>query len=127
MTGKYNSGIPAGSRLTQKGYEWLKDGLEKLKKEGTLDKIATLSQYAKEHLQCSMTQLALAWCVKNPNVSTVLLGATKTSQLEENLGAMAVVPRLTTDHMKAIDKIMGNKPETYHGYGGRGMRDLNTI
>ena len=127
LTGKYNSGIPEGSRLTQTGYEWLKDVLGKLQKDGTLEKIAKLSHYAEEHFGCSMAQLALAWCVKNPNVSTVLLGATKPSQLEENLAALNIVPKITAEHMLAIDDMMNNKPESYHGYGGRGMRDIHTI
>jgi len=127
LTGKYNSGIPEGSRLTQKGYEWLQEGLLRLQQDGTLEKIATLSQYAQEHFDCSMAQLALAWCVQNKNVSTVLLGATKPSQLEENLSALQVVSKLTDLHMAKIDEMMNNKPTAYQGYGGSGMRAIDTI
>ena len=74
-----------------------------------------------------MTQLALAWCVKNPNVSTVLLGATKLRQIEENLGALAVIPRLNGEIMSRIDGVLGNVPTRYQGFGGAGMRDLKTI
>ena len=74
-----------------------------------------------------MAQLALAWCVKNPNVSTVLLGATKPEQLEENLGAIGVARKMTADHMEAIESILANKPATYGGYGGSGMRTIDTI
>ena len=71
--------------------------------------------------------LALAWAVKNPNVTTVLLGATKPSQLTENLGAVDVARKLTAAHMARIDEILDNKPDAYSGYGGAGMRSLNTI
>ena len=74
-----------------------------------------------------MTQLALAWCVKNPNVSTVLLGATKPAQLEENLGAIAVARTLTASHMEAIEAILDNKPDAYAGFGGTGMRTIESI
>ena len=127
LTGKYNNGIPEGSRLTQKGYEWLHSFLAQFKQDGTLEKISELTDFAKETLGCSMAQLALAWCVKNSNVSTVLLGATKPSQLEENLAALDVVPKITDEHMQKIDKIMKNKPTSYQGYGGSGLREFHTI
>ena len=127
LTGKYNDGIPEGSRMAQAGYDWLIDILEKHRASGMLDNIRVLRDYAKEHFDCSVAQLALAWCVKNPNVSTVLLGATKTSQLEENVASLRVVPLLSQEHMTAIDAILGNKPTPYMGYGGKGMRSLYTI
>lgn len=127
LTGKYNDSIPAGSRMTQKGYEWLTGLLEQHRANGTIDKVRQLSAYAQEHLQCSMTQLALAWCVKNKNVSTVLLGATHPDQLSENLDALSVVERLSETHLAEIESILANKPEGYMGYGGRGMRALDTI
>ncbi|MEC8276428.1 MAG: aldo/keto reductase, partial [Myxococcota bacterium] len=80
-----------------------------------------------EELNCSMTQLALAWCVKNPNVSTVLLGATKLRQIEENLGALAVVPLLNDALMNRINRVLDNAPASYNGFGGKGMRDIQTI
>jgi voltage-dependent potassium channel beta subunit len=127
LTGKYNDGIPDDSRMTQAGYEWLKDDLQRYQNNGTLQKIRELTQYAQDTFGCSMTQLALAWCVKNPNVSTVLLGATKIAQLEENIGALAVVEKLTTKHMADIEKILANRPDAYMGYGGKGMRSFKTI
>ena len=83
--------------------------------------------FAREELDCSMTQLALAWTLKNPNVTTVLLGATRVAQLEENLGAVAVARKLTDDHLAAIEEILGTKPEPWSGYGGAGMRALDTL
>lgn len=127
LTGKYNDEIPEGSRMTQKGYEWLARVLEQHRENGNIDKVRRLTTYARTTFECSMTQLALAWCVKNPRVSTVLLGATRPEQMEENLGCLAVVEQMTEHHMTEIDALLGNKPEGYMGYGGRGMRTLDTI
>ena len=127
LTGKYNEGVPAGSRMTQPGYEWLQARLETLRDTGVIDKVRRLTDYAQAELGCTMSQLALAWCAKNPNVSTVLLGATKPEQLAENLGAIAVARRLTPQHLDAIEAIAGSKPEAYGGYGGAGMRDIATL
>lgn len=63
-----------------------------------------------EKLGGNVTQLSLAWCVKNPNVSTVILGATKTSQIEDNCKAMKLLPKLTDDVMEQIESILDNKP-----------------
>ena len=98
-----------------------------MREDGTIKKVETLEKYARDEFDCSMTQLALAWCVKNSNVTTVLLGATKPDQLEENLSCLKVVPQLTKEHLARIDEIMNNKPPQYLGYGGGGMRDLQTI
>ena len=62
-------------------------------------------------LDCSLAQMAIAWCMKNPNVSTVILGARRVEQLRDNLKALEVVPRLTPEVMERIDQILGNKPE----------------
>lgn len=127
LTGKYNDGIPEGSRMTQSGYEWLQQRLEEHKANGVIDKIRALTDFARTELDCSMTQLALAWCAKNPNVTTVLLGATKPEQLTENLGAVAVARSMTQAHMDAIDAIAGTRPAAYGGFGGSGMRELATL
>lgn len=74
-----------------------------------------------------MAQLALAWCVRNENVTTVLLGATKSYQLEENLAAIDVARKLTPKHMEEIDAILGNAPAKYTGYGGAGMRYIDRL
>ena len=127
LTGKYNDAIPEGSRMTQSGYEWLKERLKTHRASGLIDKVRKLTDFADVELQCSMTQLALAWCLKNENVSTVLLGATKPAQLEENLGAVSVARRLSSHHMESIEAILSNKPDAYGGYGGAGMRTIETL
>lgn len=115
LTGKYNDGIPEGSRVSQKGYEWLQSILEEWKESGKLDRVKALSDYAKKNLDCSTSQLAIAWCIKNKNVSTVLLGATKVEQIEDNLKSIQVAEKLTDKNMEEIDEILGNKPDTYWG------------
>lgn len=127
LTGKYNDAIPEGSRLTQPGYEWLQERLKSHRDSGVIEKVRQLTAFAESDLHCSMTQLALAWCLKNGNVSTVLLGATKPEQLAENLGAIDVARRMSTAHIERIEGILGNKPDSYGGYGGAGMRTLDTL
>jgi voltage-dependent potassium channel beta subunit len=106
LTGKYNDGIPEGSRANLEGYEWLK---EVLQEEGTIDKVKRLQPVADE-LGISMAQLALAWLLKNPNVSTVITGASKVEHVRDNLKALDAVPLLTDDIMARIDQILDNKP-----------------
>jgi len=109
LTGKYNDGIPAGSRLTQ---DFFKDTAKSLSEEEgkqKIEKVKALTELAKG-LGSSITQLALAWCARNKNVSTVILGATSVEQLKENLGAVAIIPKLTDDVLAKIDEILGNKP-----------------
>lgn len=106
LTGKYNDGIPEGSRLTLEGYDWLKD---KSYREEKLDRVRNLQNLAHE-LGTSLATLSIAWCIRNPNVTTAILGATKESQLTENLNALDVLPLLTDDVMDQIDGTMGTKP-----------------
>lgn len=130
LTGKYNDSIPDGSRLASSGYSWLQKTLQKWHEEGKIEKVRRLTTYAQEKYQCSVGQLALAWCLKNRNVSTVLLGATKTAQLEENLGALSVVEKITAADMTEINEILGNNPEPYRGYNLNdtdGYRSFETI
>ena len=127
LTGKYNNGIPEGSRLTQNGYEYLIDILEKHKENGNIKKMLKLAKYASSNLGCSLTELSLAWCIKNKNVSTVLLGITKKQQLIENIRCLSVIKNISSKHMEEIDKILENKPEPYLGYGGQGKRQISTI
>lgn len=110
LTGKYNKGIPEGTRATLKGYEWLKQKFESEETKKKLVKVQQLALIAKE-LGCSMAQLALAWCLKNPNVSTVITGASKASQVIENMAALNVAPKLTEDVMERIEAILDNRPE----------------
>lgn len=107
LTGKYNDGFPKETRLNMEGLEWLKD---KFLREENLKKTRALSNLARE-LSMSLPLLALSWCLKNNHVSTVLLGASKTSQLEENLEAVQLKDKLTHDVMEKIEEILNNKPE----------------
>ena len=113
--------------MTQNGYEFLVDKLEELRQDGILEKIRQLKDYATANFDCSLTKLALAWCIKNRNVSTVLLGVTNLEQLQENINCIEVVEKLTKEHIENIEKILNNKPEPYFGYGGDGMRQIETI
>jgi len=101
LTGKYLNGIPEGSRATLPGYEWLKGMLTD---ETRNKKVAELKVIADE-LGISLTQLSLAWCVKNPNVSTVITGASSAAQVRENMTALDAVPLLTKEVMDRIDLI----------------------
>lgn len=101
LTGKYNKGIPADSRGAVKGYEWLKD---QLTDEGALAKVRALQPIADE-LGVTMAQLAIAWATKNPNVSSVITGASRVSQVQENMKAIEVAERLTPEIMARIDAI----------------------
>lgn len=100
LTGKYLDGIPEGSRGALPGYEWLRG---RFTDSETKSKVRKLKDVA-DDLGCSLAQLSIAWCARNPNVSTVILGASRASQLEENLGALGVLPRLTDDVLARIDE-----------------------
>lgn len=110
LTGKYNQGIPEGSRLSLKGYEWLREEFESEEGKRRIEKVRLLTPLAEE-LGCSMAVLALAWCLKNPNVSTVITGASRPAQVTENLKALEVVKSLSDDIMERIEAILQNKPE----------------
>lgn len=107
LTGKYQNGIPADSRGALKGYGWLKD---KLTDPENLAKVKKLAKIAKE-LDCTLAQFAIAWCAKNPNVSTVITGASRPEQVSENMKALEVLPKLTEDVMAQVDKIVGKPKE----------------
>jgi voltage-dependent potassium channel beta subunit len=100
LTGKYNDGVPPGSRATVKGYEWLAQRIVDPAKIACVRKLAPI---AKE-LGCTPAQLALAWCLNNPNVSSVITGASRPEQVTENMRALDVVPRLTTDVVVAMER-----------------------
>jgi voltage-dependent potassium channel beta subunit len=106
LTGKYNDSIPADSRAALKGYEWIQKNLITPER---VEKVRQLKPVADE-LGASLAQLALAWCLKNPNVSTVITGASRPEQVHENMKALEVAPKLTPEVLKRIDDILDNKP-----------------
>ncbi len=101
LTGKYNKNIPEGSRLSMESYSWLK---ERVMQQDKLEKVKKLDKVAKD-LNTSLATLAIAWCIRNPNVTSAILGATKESQLLENLKAIDIYPKLTPEVMTEIDAI----------------------
>lgn len=103
LTGKYNNGIPKDSRGALKGYDWLK---KHLTDSNNLAKVRAVETVAKD-LNCSVAQLSIAWLLKNPNVSTVITGASRVEQVRENMKAEEVVTRLTPEVMGRIEEIFG--------------------
>lgn len=99
LTGKYSEGIPPDSRGALKGYEWLAERVSDPVRVAVVRKIVPIAR----ELGCTPAQLALAWCAKNPNVSTVITGASRVAQVHENLKALDVIDRLTPEVMAAID------------------------
>jgi voltage-dependent potassium channel beta subunit len=102
LTGKYLDGAPDDSRANLPGYEWLRDYLTDGR---TNEKVRKLKAVA-DDLGCALAQLSLAWCLKNPRVSTVITGASRAAQVRENLGALDVLPRLDDDVMARIEEAM---------------------
>jgi voltage-dependent potassium channel beta subunit len=109
LTGKYNDGIPDGTRMSLPGYEWLKKMFESPEWQQRLPIVRELTELAIE-LGTNTARLAIAWCIKNPNVSTVITGASRVSQVEDNMKALDVAAQLTDDVMARIDDLLGNKP-----------------
>lgn len=115
LTGKYNKGIPVDSRLNLPGYEWLKAEWESAGGKAKLAKVEKLAALA-EKSGLPIHHMALLWCLSNPHVSTVILGASKESQLKDNLAALES-RHLMTDALKdKIEKILLNKPEAPRRY-----------
>jgi voltage-dependent potassium channel beta subunit len=110
LTGKYAGGIPEGSRITLPDYGWLKERILSDEGQAQIAKAEQLKVVA-DDLGTNRALLAIAWCLKNPNVSTVILGASKPEQVTENLKALDVAPKLTDEVMERIDGILGNKPK----------------
>jgi voltage-dependent potassium channel beta subunit len=115
LTGKYNLGIPEGTRANLPGYEWLREEFESEETKGYIEKVKQLISIA-QGLSCSMAQLAIAWCLKNPNVSTVITGASTPEQVIENMKALGIVEKLTDSVMERIEVILKNKPESETDY-----------
>lgn len=110
LTGKYNNGIPADSRVNLPGYEWLRESLESPTGQDRLAKVAKLAKLSDE-AGLPIHHLALLWCLQNPNVSTVILGASRVEQLTDNLAALEAQDKMTPDLMDAIEAILQNKPD----------------
>ncbi len=106
LTGKYNNGIPEGSRLALTEMSWLKD---KVMADDKIKKIKELSELSKE-MGVSTASLSIAWCIKNPHVTTAILGATKKEQLMDNLKSIEVMEKLTPEILEKIENIMQTKP-----------------
>lgn len=107
LTGKYNAGMPTDNRLHMEGMDWLKE--RTLGEQARIEKVKKLEGLAKE-LSTTLPKLAIAWCVKNPHVSTAILGASKPEQLKETINSLEVLPLLTLEVMSKIDDILDNKP-----------------
>jgi len=106
LTGKYNDGIPKNSRLALPEMSWLKD---KVIADDKIKKVKSLADLSKQ-LGVSMASLSIAWCIKNPHVTTAILGATKKEQLLDNLKSLEVMEKLTPDVLEKIENIMQTKP-----------------
>ncbi len=109
LTGKYNEGLGDTGRLNLPGYEWLKALYESDEGKAKLEKTRKLAAVA-DGMAVPLHHLALAWCLRNPNVSSVILGASKAGQLKDNLSALAVCDKITDDVNDAIEAIIQNKP-----------------
>ncbi|KAI4889750.1 hypothetical protein NFI96_004075 [Prochilodus magdalenae] len=115
ITGKYENGIPESSRASMKSYQWLKDKImseDGRKQQAKLKELAHIA----EKLGCTLPQLAVAWCLRNEGVSSVLLGTSNPEQLTENLGAIQVLPKMTSHVVSEIDHILGNRPYSKKDY-----------
>jgi voltage-dependent potassium channel beta subunit len=110
LTGKYNQGIPKDSRANLEGYEWLRKRFTGKEAQEQIQKVIKLADVAGE-LGCTTAQLAIAWCLLNPNVSTVITGASKASQVEDNMKAIEIVDQFTPDLVQTIEDILDNQPE----------------
>jgi aryl-alcohol dehydrogenase-like predicted oxidoreductase len=106
LTGKYQQGIPEGSRLSLEGFDWLK---KRWLQEDRIEKVKQLTALA-GRMGTSLAALAIAWCISNPNVTTAIVGATRKEQLLENFKALDVLPGLTPGVLKEIEDILQNKP-----------------
>ena len=110
LAGKYNEIAPSDARMNLPGYEWLKELIESEEGRAKINKVKELSKLADE-MGTNLACLALAWCLKNPNVSTAIMGASKVSQLENNIKAVDLLDQLSDDVIERIEAILDNKPE----------------
>ncbi|KAK9515931.1 hypothetical protein VZT92_026527 [Zoarces viviparus] len=111
LSGKYNNGIPSHSRASLKGHHWMKDKV--MSEEGHRQQVKLKElQAVAERLGCTLPQLAIAWCLRNEGVNSVLLGASRTDQLMENIRAIKVLPKLSQSIVSEVDNLLGNKPDS---------------
>ncbi len=115
LTGKYNDGIPEGSRGDLEGYEWLRSRYEGDSAERNIATVRRLAPVA-DDLGCTPAQLAISWCLANSHVSSVITGASRPDQVTENMKAMDVVDRLTPDVLDRIERILDNKPASEYDW-----------
>jgi voltage-dependent potassium channel beta subunit len=115
LTGKYNNGIPNDARATLPGYEWLRDAFTSDDGKARIAKVRALAKVAAD-AGLTLTHMSLLWCLKNPRVSTVILGASRIDQLTDNLAALAHKAKLTADVLAAIEAIMQNAPKAPERY-----------
>jgi voltage-dependent potassium channel beta subunit len=109
LTGKYNDGVPGDSRLALEGYAWLRDMVLGEGADENIAKVRKLADVAAD-LGCTLAQLGIAWCLRNPHVSTVITGASRPEQVRENMQALALVPQLTATVLERIENIVDNRP-----------------
>ena len=109
LTGKYNAGIPQDSRANLPGYEWLLERFQSAEGAARLVKVQALAKLAGQ-VGLPVHHMALLWCLQNPRVSTVILGASRLEQLTDNLAALDAKPLMTPDVLAAIEEIVANKP-----------------
>jgi aryl-alcohol dehydrogenase-like predicted oxidoreductase len=110
LTGKYNQGMPEGTRASLPGYEWLRGQFESVEGQQKIEKARQLAPVA-DDLGCTMSQLALAWCLLNPHVSTVITGASRPEQVVENMAALDIVAKITPEIEDRIEAILDNTPQ----------------
>uniref|UniRef100_A0A8D3DHV8 Voltage-gated potassium channel subunit beta-1 n=1 Tax=Scophthalmus maximus TaxID=52904 RepID=A0A8D3DHV8_SCOMX len=115
ITGKYENGIPESSRASMKPYQWLREKIMSEDGRKQQAKLKDLTHIA-EKLGCTLPQLAIAWCLRNEGVSSVLLGSSNPRQLTENLGAIQVIPKMTAGIASEVDHILGNRPHSKKDY-----------
>jgi voltage-dependent potassium channel beta subunit len=117
LTGKYNDGIPDGSRMSLENYQWLRPELESEQGRQKIEKVKKMMPIA-EGLGCTMAQLAIAWCLTNEDVSTVITGASRPEQVTENMKALDIAEQLTPDVQETLEEILDNRPQGEQNWRG---------
>jgi len=121
LTGKYNNGVPEGSRFADPAcgarFKGTVESFSRQEGQAKLDKVRKLSELAQNELDCTVGQLALAWVARDPNTSSVILGASRPEQVLDNLKALDVIPKLTPEVLAKIDDILENRPAPPSTFG----------